>query len=104
MNPGDNVPNTLKAEFGEEALNSLEASEEVKKELSQWVDKVFAAGSQVSPLSCFSISYLETMSQDQTQGVECLKTHFGCLVRTIHLLTVLLDYNVCLHTQSRNRG
>ena len=47
VNPGDNVPNTLKAEFGEEALNSLEATEQEKKQLSVWIDELFARGKMV---------------------------------------------------------
>ena len=47
VNPGDNVPNTLKAEFGEEALNSLEATEEEKKQLSAFIDKLFGNGKTV---------------------------------------------------------
>ena len=48
VNPGDNVPNTLKAEFGEEALNSLEATEEEKKQISAWIDQLFTQGETVS--------------------------------------------------------
>ena len=47
VNPGDNVPNTLKAEFGEEALNSLEATEEEKKQLSAFIDELFGRGKMV---------------------------------------------------------
>jgi len=47
VNPGDNVPNTLKAEFGEEALNSLEATEEEKKQLSAFIDKLFGNGKTI---------------------------------------------------------
>ena len=53
VNPGDNVPNTLKAEFGEEALNSLEATEEEKKEISAWIDKLFEQGKKVSFVLCY---------------------------------------------------
>ena len=53
VNPGDNVPNTLKAEFGEEALNSLEATEEEKKQLSAFIDELFGRGKMV----CFSLTY-----------------------------------------------
>ena len=48
VNPGDNVPNTLKAEFGEEALNSLEATKEEKKLLSDLIDELFAGGKMVN--------------------------------------------------------
>ena len=50
MNPGDNVPNTLKAEFGEEALNSIEATQDEKIKISAEIDKLFANGLTVSLL------------------------------------------------------
>ena len=48
VNPGDNVPNTLKAEFGEEALNSLEATEQEKKKINSFIDELFTRGQTVS--------------------------------------------------------
>ncbi len=53
VNPGDNVPNTLKAEFGEEALNTLEASPEEKKKIRFEVDKLFSRGKPVSKVYFF---------------------------------------------------
>ena len=47
VNPGDNVPNTLKSEFGEEAMNSLEATESEKVEIRAWIDKLFKEGKTV---------------------------------------------------------
>ena len=47
VNPGDNVTNTLKAEFGEEALNSLEATEQEKKKINSFIDELFAHGEMV---------------------------------------------------------
>lgn len=47
VNPGDNVPNTLKAEFGEEALNSLEATEKEKDEIRDWINRLFSDGKTV---------------------------------------------------------
>lgn len=44
---GDTVSGTLKKEFGEEALNSLEASEKEKKEIEQQINQLFKAGDKV---------------------------------------------------------
>lgn len=45
---GDTVSATLKKEFGEEALNSLEATDERKKELDKLLSGLFKQGTQVS--------------------------------------------------------
>ena len=47
---GDTVSATLKKEFGEEALNSLEATDERKKELDKLLSELFKQGTQVSGL------------------------------------------------------
>ena len=47
VNPGDTVSATLKREFGEEAMNSLEASEEEKKMLEGHIKSLFSQGEQV---------------------------------------------------------
>lgn len=47
MDAGDTVSATLKKEFGEEALNSLECSEDKKKELEKLVNELFKNGQQV---------------------------------------------------------
>lgn len=45
---GDTATATLKKEFGEEALNSLEASEAEKKEIEKMLHQLFSsAGKQV---------------------------------------------------------
>ncbi len=44
---GDTVSLTLRKEFGEEALNSLEASPEEQAEIASNLDKLFANGSQI---------------------------------------------------------
>lgn len=46
---GDTVSATLKKEFGEEAMNSLEASEERKKELESLINELFKSGTKVNP-------------------------------------------------------
>ena len=48
VEPGDTVSATLKKEFGEEAMNSLEASEDEKKVIKEHVDNLFSKGVQVS--------------------------------------------------------
>ena len=45
---GDTVSATLKKEFGEEAMNSIEASEEEKKRTEQLIEELFHSGTQVS--------------------------------------------------------
>ena len=47
VEPGDTVSATLKKEFGEEAMNSLEASEEEKKEIEKHIDALFHSGEEV---------------------------------------------------------
>ena len=44
---GDTVSGTLKKEFGEEALNSLEASEQEKKDIETRINQLFNAGDKV---------------------------------------------------------
>ena len=48
VEPGDTVSATLKKEFGEEAMNSLEASEAEKEVIKSHVDHIFSQGVQVS--------------------------------------------------------
>lgn len=47
VDPGDTVSNTLKKEFGEEALNSIEASKEERQKLSDLVNELFKKGETV---------------------------------------------------------
>ena len=47
MEAGDTVSGTLKKEFGEEALNSLEASEQEKKDIETHINRLFNAGDKV---------------------------------------------------------
>ena len=44
---GDTVSATLKKEFGEEAMNSLEATDEEKKQIKAKIDEMFKQGEQV---------------------------------------------------------
>jgi ADP-ribose pyrophosphatase len=44
---GDSVSATLRKEFGEEALNSIDATEEQRKELEALLEKLFATGVEV---------------------------------------------------------
>ena len=44
VDPGDTVTNTLKKEFGEEALNSLELSSEEKKRIHDSLEDLFHHG------------------------------------------------------------
>ena len=47
VDPGDNVTNTLKKEFGEEALNSLEVSPEENKRIHESLEHLFHHGTLV---------------------------------------------------------
>lgn len=72
---GDTVSATLKKEFGEEALNSLEATDQEKKEIEAHINKLFKEGDKVYGL--------------------CLV--FAIIYRTVvSLLSQLLDYNCLL--------
>lgn len=47
MDAGETVSATLKREFGEEALNSIEATEQEKEEIETQINELFKAGDQV---------------------------------------------------------
>ena len=47
MDPGEFVSVTLKREFGEEALNSLELSEQEKHEMEKTIATLFQNGTEV---------------------------------------------------------
>lgn len=47
VDPGDTVTNTLKKEFGEEALNSLELSPEENKRIHDSLEDLFDHGNKV---------------------------------------------------------
>jgi len=47
VDPGEHVSVTLKREFGEEALNSLEADPEERSELLARIDEFFQNGCEV---------------------------------------------------------
>ena len=53
VNPGENVSLTLKREFTEEAMNSLEASDNDKKEIESNIKDLFNKGEIVSELYPF---------------------------------------------------
>lgn len=46
---GDTVSATLRKEFGEEAMNSMEATEEEKKEIEEHIRTIFHSGEKVFP-------------------------------------------------------
>lgn len=47
MECGDSVSETLKKEFGEEALNSIEASEEDKRDIELALNRLFSSGIEI---------------------------------------------------------
>ena len=48
VEPGDTVSATLKKEFGEEAMNSLEATPEEKRKIEEQINELFSHGEKVS--------------------------------------------------------
>ena len=48
VEPGDTVSATLKKEFGEEAMNSLEATPEEKRKIEEQINELFSHGERVS--------------------------------------------------------
>ena len=52
VEPGDTVSATLKKEFGEEAMNSLEASPEEKKKIEEQINELFSHGEKVRAAFC----------------------------------------------------
>lgn len=50
VEPGDTVSETLKKEFGEEALNSLELSEKEHEKVNEMLTKLFQNGQTVCAL------------------------------------------------------
>ena len=55
VDPGDTVTNTLKKEFGEEALNSLELSAEENKSIHESLEDLFHHGTMVIMFFLISI-------------------------------------------------
>jgi len=47
VDPGETVTTTLRREFGEEALNSLEANDETKKKIEKNIDELFMQGTEI---------------------------------------------------------
>ena len=58
IDAGDTVSATLKKEFGEEAMNSLEASEEEKKEIKAKIDEMFKKGVEVGVVEAVRSSWV----------------------------------------------
>ena len=50
VDPGDTVSRTLRKEFGEEAMNSLEATPEEKKQIEKQINELFQGGHKVRKL------------------------------------------------------
>ena len=47
VDSGENVSATLKREFGEEAMNTVEATPEEKKKIEEQISKLFKSGERV---------------------------------------------------------
>ena len=58
VDPGDTVSVTLKKEFGEEAMNSLEASPEEKGKIEKQINDLFSQGEEVNfTYHCMCVLY-----------------------------------------------
>ena len=71
---GDTVSATLKKEFGEEAMNSLEASEKEKKEIERHINELFKTGTKVrktAALYTWIVQYGTTIAHDQLSKGIC---------------------------------
>lgn len=58
VDPGDTVSATLKKEFGEEAMNSLEADPEEKKKIEKQINQLFTQGEEVNYVSLLLIMFI----------------------------------------------
>ena len=67
VDSGEHVTVTLKREFGEEALNSLEADENEKSELQTRIDEFFRTGFEVTAMNTFSVQVLFVDSNGRTE-------------------------------------
>ena len=47
VDPGDTVSRTLRKEFGEEAMNTLEATPEEKQQIERQINELFKGGHKV---------------------------------------------------------
>jgi hypothetical protein len=65
VDPGDTVSATLKKEFGEEALNSLELSEKEQEKLHKMLTKLFQKGQTVCNFSCDVTPQLTLITRKQ---------------------------------------
>ena len=54
VDPGDTVTNTLKKEFGEEALNSMELTPAENKRIQESLEDLFHHGTVVSLISYYA--------------------------------------------------
>ena len=63
MDPGEVISVTLKREFSEEALNSLEASAAEKKQIENAIETLFEKGNEVRFFCCHDLTALASASQ-----------------------------------------
>ena len=90
MEPGDTVSRTLKKEFGEEALNSLEVSDEEKREIEAHINQLFKEGEQVClPVClCTVISSLFTLCRccNKVHNTQYMPLFCRCMQATLQIL------------------
>lgn len=67
VDPGEMVSITLKREFGEEALNSLECSEEEKTNLEEKLHTFFKGGREV----CELLFQMSTQTLTDQNAISC---------------------------------
>ena len=56
VDPGESVSVTLKREFGEEAMNSLQATAEEKARMEKTLSELFSSGTKVRELACVNVT------------------------------------------------
>ena len=56
VDPGESVSVTLKREFGEEAMNSLQATAKEKARMEKTLSKLFSSGKEVRELACVNVT------------------------------------------------
>ena len=78
---GDTVSATLKKEFGEEALNSLEATDEEKRKIEEHINHLFKSGDKARIVLLWETFFSELFS------------HYTYNTSLLYAFTTLLNYS-----------
>lgn len=85
MDAGESVSATLRREFGEEAMNSLEATPEEKVEIEEAIKDLFEHGQEVCMLTHCSEFHLMKMCMFIAQAFFFFFSSFFCDTASYHL-------------------